>query len=130
MSLLYIKEVLGSQDIIIDRGILSCYAFNGNPSSDPVFNLLLQLGVWFDISIFLYVSPEIRRQRLLKRNPNDPDLYLDKIMNLKYDSINSFLNSHKTLPIITINTDNLTENEVMEQAILELNKHFKNSNIF
>ena len=47
MSLLYIKEVLGSQDIIIDRGILSCYAFNGNPSSDPVFNLLLGLILVF-----------------------------------------------------------------------------------
>ena len=130
MSLLYIKEVLNKQNIIIDRGLLSCYAFNGNSSSEQVFDLLIKFGVWFDMSIFLYVSPEVRKQRLIKRNPNDPDLSLDKIMNLKYDTINSFLKSHNELPIITINTDNLTENEVMNLAFSELKKHFKNSNIF
>ena len=83
MSLLYIKEVLSNQNLVIDRGLLSCYLFNGNHSSTQIFDLLINFGVWFDISIFLYVSPKIRKQRLLKRNPTDPDLYLDKIMNLK-----------------------------------------------
>lgn len=113
MSLLYIKEVFDKKNIIIDRGLLSCYAFNGNATSDKVFDLLIQFGVWFDMSIFLYVSPEVRKQRLIKRNPNDPDLSFDKIMNLKYDTIKSFLKSHDELPIITIDTDVLTEQEVM-----------------
>lgn len=130
MSLLYIKEVFDKKNIIIDRGLLSCYAFNGNATSDKVFDLLIQFGVWFDMSIFLYVSPEVRKQRLIKRNPNDPDLSFDKIMNLKYDTIKSFLKSHDELPIITIDTDVLTEQEVMELAILELKKHFKDVNIF
>lgn len=130
MSLLYIKEVLSNQNLVIDRGLLSCYLFNGNHSSTQIFDLLINFGVWFDISIFLYVSPKIRKQRLLKRNPTDPDLYLDKIMNLKYDTISAFLKSHNYLPIITINTDNLTENEVLNLAMFKLKKHFKNSNIF
>ena len=130
MSLLYIKEVLSNQNLVIDRGLLSCYLFNGNHSSTQIFDLLINFGVWFDISIFLYVSPKIRKQRLLKRNPTDPDLYLDKIMNLKYDTISAFLKSNNYLPIITINTDNLTENEVLNLAMFKLKKHFKNSNIF
>lgn len=117
MSLLYIRETLGNQNIIIDRGLLSCYAFNGNNNSNIIFKTLINLGVWFDISIFLYVSPSIRKQRLVKRNPNDPDLYHEKIMNLKYDSINSFIKKNSELPILTINTDTLTENEVLETAI-------------
>ena len=120
MSLLYIKEVLGSQNIIVDRGLLSCYAFNGNEKSEEVFEALLKLGVWFDMSIFLYVSPEVRKQRLLKRNPNDPDLKMDKIMELNYNPINSFLGKHTDLPIIKINTDTLTSDEVFEQAIASL----------
>lgn len=126
MSLLYIKEVFQSENIIIDRGLLSCYAFNGDSSSEPVFELLISLGIWFDVSVFLYVSPEIRKKRLLKRNPNDPDLKLDKIMNLKYDSIFSFLKTHTSLPTIIINTDSLTEKEVLETTILELNNFQKN----
>ena len=51
-------------------------------------------------------------------------------MNLKYDTISAFLKSHNYLPIITINTDNLTENEVLNLAMFKLKKHFKNSNIF
>lgn len=122
MSLLYVKEILGSQNIIIDRGLMSCYAFNGNETSNRIFEALIDLGVWFDISIFLYVSPENRVKRLLKRNPNDPDLHLDKVMNLRYDLINSFLESHKDLPIIKIDTDNLTEREVFDFAISELKR--------
>lgn len=120
MSLLYIKEVMGSQNIVIDRGLLSSYAFNGNENSDEVFETLLKFGVWFDASIFLRVSSETRKKRLIKRNPNDPDLKLNKIMDLNYDSVNSFIEKHKNLPIITIDTDNLTENEVFEQSITSL----------
>lgn len=124
MSLLYIKEVMGSQNIVIDRGLLSSYAFNGNENSDEVFETLLKFGVWFDVSIFLHVSSEVRKQRLIKRNPDDPDLKIGKIMDLNYDSVNTFVKKHSNLPIITIDTDNLTEDEVFEQAITSL-KIFK-----
>ena len=117
MSLLYIKEVMASQNIIIDRGLLSGYAFNGNADSDIVFETLLNLGIWFDLSIFLYVSTDIRIQRLKKRNPNDPDLKFKKILNLNYNSVDSFIKKHPTLPILVIDTDALTESEVFDKAI-------------
>lgn len=124
MSLLYIKEECLNKNIVIDRGILSCYAYNGNTSSDQVFQYLIDLGIWFDVSILLYVSPEVRKKRLFDRNPNDSDLTFDKIMNLKYDSVNSFLAQHPNLPIIRIDTDNLTSNEVLESAVSLLKKQF------
>lgn len=124
LSLLYIKEELAKQDIVIDRGILSCYAYNGNDISNQVFKYLIELGLWFNASILLYVSPEVRKKRLLDRNPNDSDLSFDKIMDLKYDSINSFLTQYPNLPIIKINTDNLTSSEVLELAIESLKKQF------
>ncbi len=124
LSLLYIKEEFASQNIVIDRGILSCYAYNGNDISNQVFKYLIELGLWFNVSILLYVSPEVRKKRLFDRNPNDSDLSFDKIMDLKYDSINCLLTQYPDLPIIKINTDNLTSNEVLELAIDSLKRQF------
>ncbi len=52
LSLLYIKEVMCERNIIIDRGLLSAYAFNGNEKSKPVYDLLINYGVFFDGSIY------------------------------------------------------------------------------
>ena len=114
MSLLYIKEVFGFENLIVDRGLLSCYAFNGNPNSNLIFECLITFGVWFDLSIFLYASPEVRINRLASRKANEPDLQDDLIINMSYDSVESFLKSHDSLPYICINTDDMNENEVFE----------------
>lgn len=114
MSLLYIKEVFDSENLIVDRGLLSCYAFNGNQSSNPIFECLISFGVWFDLSIFLYASPEVRINRLAGRKANEPDLQDDLIISMSYDSVKSFLKSHDSLPCICIDTDDMNENEVFE----------------
>ena len=120
MSLLYIKEVMGDRNIIVDRGLLSAYAFNGDEKSEPVFKTLLDLGGGFDLSIILLVSNEERIRRLKQRNINDPDLYLDKIRNLQYDSIMKFLDTYD-LETLLINTDSKTPEEVLEVAIQRIN---------
>ena len=117
LSLLYIKECMPHKNLIIDRGLLSAYAFNGDINSKPVFETLINLGVFFDAAIILTVSNENRMKRLKKRNENDPDLELDKIRNLRYDSMNQFIIEHPELQCFTINTDNLTEEEVLEEAL-------------
>lgn len=121
MSLLYIKEVLKNENIIIDRGLLSAYAFNGDESSDIVFETLIKLGVWFDMSIVLYASNEERLKRMKKRNANDPDLQLEKITSLRYDKIMSFLEQHD-LPHILIDTNDKTPDTILEIVLSELTK--------
>ena len=121
MSLLYIKEVLKNENIIIDRGLLSAYAFNGDESSDIVFETLIKLGVWFDMSIVLYASNEERLKRMKKRNENDPDLQLEKITSLRYDKIMSFLEQHDLSHII-IDTDDKTPDTILEIVLSELDK--------
>lgn len=74
LSLLYIKECMSNKNLIIDRGLLSAYAFNGDDKSKPVFDLLINLGVFFDASIIVTVSNEKRIKRI---NP-----YMDKLNNL------------------------------------------------
>ena len=63
------------------------------------------------------VSNKERIKRIKKRNEKDPDLGLDKIRNLRYDSMNQFILEHPELPCHTINTDNLTQEEVLDEAL-------------
>ncbi len=78
---------MSDKNLIIDRGLLSAFAFNGDINSKPVFETLINLGVFFDAAIIVTVSNEER----IKRIENDPDLGLDKIRNLRYDSMNQFI---------------------------------------
>ena len=117
LSLLYIKECMSNKNLIIDRGLLSAFAFNGDINSKPVFETLINLGVFFDAAIIVTASNEERIKRIKKRNENDPDLVLDKIKNLRCDSINQFIIEHPELPCHTINTDNLTQEEVLDEAL-------------
>ena len=117
LSLLYIKECMSDKNLIIDRGLLSAYAFNGDDNSKPVFETLINLGVFFDAAIIVTVSNEERMKRIKSRNENDPDLELDKIRNLRYDSMNNFILEHPELPCFTINTDNLNQDEVLNEAL-------------
>lgn len=117
LSLLYIKECMSDKNLIIDRGLLSAFAFNGDMNSKPVFENLINLGVFFDAAIIVTVSNEERIKRIKKRNENDPDLELDKIRNLRYDSMNQFILEHPELPCHIINTDNLTQEEVLDEAL-------------
>lgn len=117
LSLLYIKECMADKDLIIDRGLLSAYAFNGDESSKPIFETLINLGVFFDASIVVTVSNEERIKRLKARNENDPDLSLGKILDLRYDSMKHFLTEHPELPCRIINTDGKDKDQVFEEAM-------------
>lgn len=127
LSLLYLKECRGNENLIIDRGLLSAFAFNGDINSKPIFDLLIKYGVFFDLSILLLVSNEERIRRMKKRNINDPDLSTNKILQLRYDSLKEFILLHKDLPILTIDTDYKNEEEIFYQS-LEHIKNFENNN--
>lgn len=129
LSLLYIKECMSDKNLIIDRGLLSAYAFNGDLNSKPVFETLIELGVFFDAAIIVTVSNEERIKRIRTRNENDPDLSLDKIRNLKYDSMNQFISEHPSLPCFIINTDNLNQEEVLEEAFNYIQSLSKNKKL-
>ncbi|MBE6153645.1 MAG: hypothetical protein E7166_05425 [Firmicutes bacterium] len=120
MSLLYLKEEMGNENLIIDRGLLSAYVFNGNNKSLPVFDFLLELGIWFDVGIFLTVSQNERISRMSKRKDSDDDVHNDKIINLNYKSVQEFLKLHPELPVIIINTDNKTPDDILKEALFKL----------
>ena len=127
-SLFYIKTILEDENLIIDRGLLSAYAFNGDEKSDPIFDLLIKYGLFFDLSILLTLSAEKRMERLKKRNINDPDLLNHKVLELNYNSIHEFIRTHPDLPIVTIDTNDKNEDEVFDESLKYIDE-FKNNKI-
>lgn len=117
LSLLYIKECMSDKNLIIDRGLLSAYAFNGDSNSNSLFELLINLGVFFDASIILSVSNTERIKRIKKRNKYDLDLKINKIRDLNYDSMIKFVHNHPKLPCCIIDTNNLSIEEVFFKAL-------------
>ncbi len=116
LGLIYLyKTVDNSEMIVLDRGLLSNYSFNGTNDSLPVFEALLKMGIYSDVSFLLYASDDIRINRIRARNPFDKDLTDVSISNQNYEKIFAFINKNK-LPVIVINTDNKTIDEVMEEV--------------
>ena len=47
---------MSERNIIIDKSLLSDYAFNIDTNSQPVFELLVHLGIFFDASTIVIAS--------------------------------------------------------------------------
>ncbi len=119
--LVYLKEILtDGNDYIIDRGILSCYIFNGDSTSENVFDKYLEMGAGFDVSILLDASKDKRMERLAKRG-DIADLNNQEVLSLSSEGARKYaaargLNTH------FINTDNLNSEQVFNWAKMVIDR--------
>lgn len=120
---IYALEKYKNENIVLDRHILLNYYWNGNETSEKIFNTQIELFGKPDLTIVLYASPEIRMKRIKSRNPNDPDLQNQNMQKNGYDKLLSFVKEHK-YNYVVIDTDNLSIQEVLEKCenILKQNK--------
>ena len=115
--LLHYKKQLENEDVIVDRGMLSCYMFNGDETTEPTFDKYIKKGLEFDICFFLTASPETRRERMLKRNPNDEDLKNGNLDKLTAGQLKAMKYAEsRGIPIAVIDTDGKNEEQVFEEA--------------
>lgn len=120
LGLLYTHKVMNNENIVIDRDLLSNFSYNGTRESLPLFEALIKMGVYPDITFLLYASQEELTKRIIKRNPNDSDLTDPDVINQSYKKIMQFAINYK-LPVIVIDTNNKTEEQVFE----EIKKRYK-----
>ncbi len=115
--LLYYKHKLRNDNVIIDRGLLSCYLFNGSEETNSTFDYFVEHGLNFDLSIFLKASNQTRMQRMAARNNADPDLDDAKIAGLS-DNQSKALDyaSSRKLNTLVIDTDNKDAEQVFAEA--------------
>lgn len=115
LGLIYIHKVMENKNLVLDRDLISNFSFNGTENSLPLFEALLKMEIYPDITFLLYASDGIRKKRISKRNPNDKDLTDPDITSQNYEKIFEFINKYN-LPVIIIDTEDKSIDEVYEEV--------------
>lgn len=119
---IYVLEKYRNENIIMDRHILLNYFFNGDKITEDIFKVQVNIFGKPDLTIVLVASPETRIKRIIKRNPNDPDLLDERIRKYGYDKMIEFLKRYNYNYTI-VDTENLSKEQVLEKCkklILEM----------
>jgi thymidylate kinase len=77
-------------NLVLDRHILSNYYWNGSEKNNCLYEAMVKLCPSDLVNIILYASPSVRKERIKGRNPNDPDLKVDKAFGFGYDKMIGF----------------------------------------
>ncbi len=109
---IYALEQYKNKNIVMDRHVLLNYYWNGNKTSEEIFNTQVKLFGKPDLTIILYASPEVRMRRISNRNPNDPDLQNENMRKNGYDKLLQFVKNYD-YNYVVIDTDNLSIEEVI-----------------
>lgn len=99
-----------NDNIVMDRHVLLNYFWNGTKNSEEIFNLQQSMFGKPDLTILLYASEDIRRKRIEKRDPNDPDLKKEDMWINGYDKMINYLKKYN-YNYVLIDTNNLSLGE-------------------
>lgn len=109
-----------SEDVIVDRHILSTYYWDSVNTDEKVFELMATGEVIPDITFILYSGIETRINRMKARNKNDSDLKESRTLEFGYDKMIDFA-KRVNMPFILINTEDKNEEEVFSIIVEILN---------
>lgn len=118
---LYLSYMSESNNIVTDRHIASNYFWNYNGKNIKLFDYLAQTCNNPDITIILFARADVRRQRIIGRNPLDPDLTNKVFSDDTYDKLVEFVKRYNMKYYIVDNSD-LTLNETIDSIIKILHK--------
>ncbi len=118
---IYVARKFKDRDVVVDRHLISNYYWNGDYSSEPIFQTIIEQSGVPDLTILLYATPETRMERLYKRDANDPDLFDPDKKDDGYKKMVYFANKFN-LPYVLIDTENKSLEEVMDLVDIEVSK--------
>ena len=87
----------------------------------PIFDFLVANCPKPDLTVILYADGEVRRNRIIDRNPNDPDLNKDIFTNEKYCKAIEFVKRYEMNYMLIDNT-NMSCAQTIETIIKEIKK--------
>lgn len=106
--------------IVTDRYICSTYYSDYNDTNAKLFDFLTAECAAPELTVLLYARPEIRKERIFLRNPNDSDLAKD-FNDYGYETAEYFLKQHGMKYIITDNSS-ITLEETVRHITSELSR--------
>lgn len=68
------SQMAAKKNITTDRHICTMYSINYTGQNEAFFDYLIERCGKPTLTVILHADPEVRRKRILKRNPNDPDI--------------------------------------------------------
>ena len=110
------------ENIIVDRHFASNYFWNGSLRSNDVYQAMINLIGVPDITIVLYASWEVRRERIRNRDKNDPDLTDEEKMVDGYDKMCKFMDDF-SIPYCIINTENKDIDTIVDEVSEVINNY-------
>ena len=119
-----VSQLAKEKNIVTDRHLVSNYYCNSE-QNDLLFDQLVNYCGIPDLTVILFASPEVRRDRILHRNPNDPDLLTKTVNNDGYQKMQYFLKKYQ-MPFHLIDTTSLDIDRVVETIIYYIKYGNKN----
>lgn len=125
---IFLVSEFKDKDIITDRHLVSNYFWNSTENNDELFKYLIKITGKPDLTILIYATPEVRRNRILKRNAGDPDAQEVNRYTSAYDKMEKFLKSNN-MNYVIIDSSKLNLEKVVEVVILKVHElNMKNNN--
>ena len=104
-----------NENVIIDRGVISNYFWNGNDENELIFKSINDLVGFPDVTIILYASLETRLNRIKARDINDKDLKDSDVYRPDgYKKMATFIKKYN-IPYVFVNTENKTPDDVVKE---------------
>lgn len=122
----YISENYDS--VIVDRYLVSNYFHNNGENNNHIFNALVSSLKKPDITFLLYCNNEIRKERMILRNPTDPSIEVtDDFTENEFQKMINFLEKYKFNYFIIDNSKLEIEEtiKIMKNKILEVKGNIK-----
>lgn len=113
---IFLYHYFKDENIITDRHLVSNYCWSGAEESENVFNLLVNELECPEFTFLIYASPIVVKERIKKRNLNDPDIKKAELIPELYPKMEGFLKKHK-MNYLLIDSSNLDVNEIINIII-------------
>jgi thymidylate kinase len=110
------------ENIVTDRHLASNYYWNGDSENESLFLPLIKESGVPDLTVILYASPDIRRQRIIARNPEDKDIArLGSMPADAYDKMKYFVEKY-AMPYIFVDNSNIDMEQTVAVIAAEVEK--------
>ncbi len=119
----YLSQMAKKRNLVTDRHLCSTYYTDATGQNRELFDHLVRLCGKPELTVVLYAEPQIRKERILSRDPNDPDLKEKTFTDMDYRRIVEFLD-HYQMNYILLDSSHIPQEEVAARILMAVKTQF------